>query len=131
MPSPKDGSPGSLVSPTAPTAPEKADLADPGKMEELKQQQRQTNSGKYGSKQVKPHKKNSEENKNKKNWVEVELVDDSGAPVAGESVEIKLPDGSVASGTTDDKGLLKISNIDSGSVEITFVNLDKEAWEPA
>jgi type VI secretion system secreted protein VgrG len=131
MPSPKDGSPGSLVSPTAPTVAEKADTADPAQVETLKQQQRQTNTGKYGSKKVKSHKKNSEENKNKKNWVEVELVDDSGAPVPGEAVEIKLPDGSVASGTTDDKGLLKISNIDPGSVEITFINLDKEAWEPA
>jgi type VI secretion system secreted protein VgrG len=131
MPSPKDGSPGSLVSPTAPTAAEKADVADPGKAEALKQQQRQANTGKYGSTQVKAHKKESEENKAKKNWVEVELVDDTGAPVPGEAVEIKLPDGTVASGTTDDKGLLKISNIDPGSVEITFVNLDKDAWEPA
>lgn len=131
MPSAKDGSPGTLVSPTAPTAAEEADVADPGKVEELKQQQKEARTGKYGSTPIKRHKKDSEENKEKKAWVEVELVDDAGAPVPGEAVEIELPDGSVASGTTDDKGLLKITNIDPGSVKITFSNLDKEAWEPA
>ena len=50
-------------------------------------------------------------------------------PEVLEHHHIKLPDGSIASGTTDEKGKAKITNIDAGNCEITFPNLDQEAWE--
>ena len=77
------------------------------------------------------HDPNAEENQDKTHWVEIMLVDDSGQPVTGESFEIKLPDGSIATGTTDEHGKGKVDHIDPGSVDISFPELDKDAWEPA
>ena len=77
------------------------------------------------------HDPHADENKEKKNWVAVEFVDEAGQPVAGEVFEIKLPDGSVYTGTTDEKGQARVDHIDPGSVDISFPNLDKDAWEPA
>ena len=132
MPDPQSGTKCTLVSPTAPKAAQDADEADPGQVETLKQTQRETKSGKYGSQPVKAHKKDSEENKDKKGWIEVVLIDDSDAAVAGAPVEVELPDGSVSSGTTDEKGLFRVDGIDPGSqCKIKFPELDKDAWEPA
>ncbi|HST45991.1 MAG TPA: carboxypeptidase-like regulatory domain-containing protein, partial [Luteimonas sp.] len=75
------------------------------------------------------HDPDADENQDKTHWVEVELVDEAGKPVAGERVQITLPDGSVSGGTTDEKGLLKVSNIDPGECRITFPDLDEKAWE--
>ena len=77
------------------------------------------------------HDPNSDDNKDKTHWVEIMLVDDAGQPIAGEAYEIKLPDGSIASGTTDEKGMGRVENVDPGSVDISFPELDKDAWEPA
>ncbi len=76
------------------------------------------------------HDPTSEENKDKKHWVEVQLLDDAGQPIPSESVRVTLPDGSVSDGTTDEKGLYRVENIDPGNCDITFPNLDKDAWEP-
>ncbi|MGH8444437.1 MAG: carboxypeptidase-like regulatory domain-containing protein, partial [Solimonas sp.] len=75
------------------------------------------------------HDPKAEENKDKTHYVEVELVDEAGQPVAGEAVRVTLPDGeTVSQGTTDEKGLFKITNIDPGSVQISFPDLDDQAW---
>jgi type VI secretion system secreted protein VgrG len=76
------------------------------------------------------HTPDSEENKEKKSWIDIELVDEAGKPMAGEAYQITLPDGSVDSGTLDEKGFAHVKNIDPGSCKITFPNLDKDAWEP-
>ncbi len=54
-----------------------------------------------------------------------------GKPVAGVAYEMKLPDGTKATGTTDENGVARVAGIDPGSCEITFPQLDKEAWEDA
>ena len=132
MPTPKDGTPGSLVAPTAPEVALEADEADPGQVEELKQGQHESKTGKYGSAKVKPFKKATDEGKDeKKAWIEVVLVDDAGDPVPGEAVEIEMADGSKASGTTDDKGLVRVDGLEPGSCKVSFPRLDKDAWEPA
>ena len=77
------------------------------------------------------HAPESEENKEKKSWIEIELVDEAGKPMAGEPYQITLPDGSVDSGSLDDKGFVHVKNMDPGSCKITFPNLDKDAWEEA
>ncbi|MCC7497231.1 MAG: type VI secretion system tip protein VgrG [Bryobacterales bacterium] len=77
------------------------------------------------------HNPNDDKNKDKTHWVEVEFIDDAGQPLPGVSYEVKLPDGSVSSGTTDEKGVGKITNIDPGNCEISFPNLDQDAWEEA
>jgi type VI secretion system secreted protein VgrG len=78
---------------------------------------------------AKKHKPESEENKEKKNWVEVHLVDESGADVPNEAVRVTLPDGTVAEGTTNEKGKYRVDGIDPGNCTVTFPNLDQDAWK--
>jgi hypothetical protein len=66
-----------------------------------------------------------------KTWVEVELVGEDGEPVGGKQYRIKLPDGSTKSGVLDRTGKVRVEEIDAGDVEITFPELDQDAWEPA
>jgi hypothetical protein len=61
-------------------------------------------------------------------WIEVRLVDEVGAPVPGERYLIKLPDGSTREGSLDAHGLLHLRDIDPGSCEFTFPDLDTESW---
>jgi len=125
---PKSGKAGTPVDPAEPKAAEEADQANPGEVEKVKAEQRETESGKYGSKKVKPYKRDPE----KKSWIEIEMVDEEDQPVSGERYEITLPDGeTVASGTLDDKGFARVDGIDPGTCQITFPDLDKDAWEPA
>lgn len=118
----------SLVAPIAVTAAAVAATAKPGEKPE---------ASPLGKKRPgKPpdesdHDSESDENKDKTHWIEVELLDEAGKPVAGERVQITLPDGSISGGTTDEKGLLKVTNIDPGNCQITFPDLDEKAWEEA
>jgi len=75
------------------------------------------------------HKPESAENKEKKNWVEVHLVDESGANVPNEAVRVTLPDGAIAEGTTNDQGKFRVDGIDPGNCTVTFPNLDQDAWK--
>lgn len=75
------------------------------------------------------HDPNAEENKKKTSWIEIAMEDEAGNPMPGLAYQAKLPDGSVASGTLDEKGVARIENIDPGSCELTFPDFDKEAWE--
>jgi type VI secretion system secreted protein VgrG len=128
MPSPKDGKAGSVVEPTDPAEAKDADNANPGEVEEIKAEQRQTKAGKYGSVKVKPYKRDQ----TKKSWIEIELVDEEDNPVPGEVYRITLPDGeTVAEGTLDDKGLARVEGIEPGTCQITFPELDQDAWEKA
>lgn len=119
--SPKSGSAGTLVKPTAPTAPKEAVKADPGEVD------------KYEREPPKPPEHKPDENKDKTSWIEIEMVYESnGKPVPGMPYEITLPDGeTVASGTLDEKGRARVEHIDPGSCQISFRDLDKEAWEEA
>jgi len=77
------------------------------------------------------HNPNEKENKSKKSWIEIELVDDEGKPVPGEAYRVTLPDGStVAEGTLDEKGWARVDNIDPGNCMVTFTKLHKDAWKP-
>jgi type VI secretion system secreted protein VgrG len=135
------GSPGSLVSPLAPTAAVEADKADPGAMAQSGAGSVTVTPANLASVKVAKksaaasdaptHDPDSEENKQKKHWIEIELVDEAGKPVAGEPYQVTLPDGTtVADGTLDEKGRARVDNIDPGTCKVTFPNLDKEAWEP-
>ncbi|OGP97595.1 MAG: hypothetical protein A2Z51_04840 [Deltaproteobacteria bacterium RBG_19FT_COMBO_52_11] len=72
-----------------------------------------------------------EEERKKKSWIEIELVDEEGASVPGERYKVTLPDGKVVEGTLDHKGFKRIEGIEPGSCKVTFPRLDKEAWERA
>ena len=127
---PKSGKAGAAVSPTAPDVAEDADIADPGKVAKTKEKQLETKSGKYGSETLEPHNP-TEEEKEEKSWIEIELVDEEDNPVPGEKYKITLPDGKVAQGTLDEKGFARVEGIEPGTCRITFPRLDKDAWEKA
>ena len=131
---PKSGKAGRPVAPAAPELADEADVADPGEVAEIKAKQIEKKEGKYGAQygaqQEKAHKP-TEEDKEKKSWIEIELVDEEDQPVPGEKYKITLPDGSVAKGTLDENGFARIEGIEPGTCQITFSELDKDAWEPA
>ncbi|HEU0138604.1 MAG TPA: hypothetical protein VFQ79_02790 [Bryobacteraceae bacterium] len=66
-----------------------------------------------------------------KTWVEVQLVDMAGNPMKSARYTIKLPDGSLQEGFLSQEGIARCDNIDPGMCEISFPDLDAEAWEPA
>lgn len=117
---PKSGKAGSPVQPADPELAGEADVADPGEAAKGK-------AGQTEKKDAKPHKP-TEEDKEEKSWIEIELLDEDDHPVPGEKYEITLPDGSVAQGTLDEKGFARVEGIDPGTCQITFPELDQEAW---
>lgn len=121
------GQAGSPVSPSAPEAPVEADDAEPGEILEIKKSPAQIKAMEPGSHQCKPFKP-PKESDSEKTWIEIKLVDEQGDPVPGEKYEVKVPDGTLATGTLDEKGYAKISGIDPGTCDISFPNLDKQAW---
>ncbi len=127
----KSGKAGKAIAPADPTQAEDADVADPGEVAEAKAEQIEKESGKYGETPTKPYKppETEEEEEKKTAWIEIELIDEADEPVPSEKYEIKLPDGSVAKGTLDGNGFASVDGIDPGTCEITFPNLDKDAWE--
>lgn len=65
-------------------------------------------------------------------WVEVQLVDLAGEPVEGERCRITLPDGQVREARTNYIGRVRFDGLDTpGACEVTFPNLDTDAWERA
>jgi type VI secretion system secreted protein VgrG len=133
-----EGSPGSLVSPISPAAATPADNADPGAVaaaqpgSALNRDQMFLLGVTPATRNESPtHDPNSSENQDKKHWIEIELQDDDGNPMPGQPYRITLPDGvTVADGTLDEKGCARVDNIDSGTCEVTFPNLDKNTWKP-
>jgi type VI secretion system secreted protein VgrG len=140
------GSAGSAVSPLAPTDPAVADTANPGENDvptatpgTLATTSAEEVSPISGSSapqspasNAPTHDPNDPENKKKKSWIEIQLNDEDGNPIPGEPYKITLPDGTtIADGTLDNKGFARVDNIDPGTCQVTFPNLDKDAWEPA
>ena len=78
------------------------------------------------------HDPQSQANQQKKNYIEIEMKDDEGNPMAGLRYQVVLPDGStVADGTLDEKGYAKVENIDPGQCKVTFPDLHEDAWDNA
>lgn len=128
----KTGTEGSIVAPTAPTKAEEADTADPGEVEDAKAAQKESKTGKYGSTPVQPFNPsgNPEEWEGKQTtWIEIELVGEDDKPITGELVRITVPDGRVYKSSTDHKGIVRVEGFEPGSCQVTFPNLDQEAWE--
>jgi hypothetical protein len=71
-----------------------------------------------------------EEEETESSWIEVELVDEEDESIASESYEIDLPDSStMGEGSADANGEAHSSGLAPGSSEITFPDLDDQAWE--
>ena len=57
-------------------------------------------------------------------WIEIQLVDDQGCPIADQPCEICLPDGRTIDDRTDEAGLLRIDEIsDPGQCQVDFPSL--------
>jgi type VI secretion system secreted protein VgrG len=106
--SPGSGSAAMAVPPMAPMKAVEADKAAPGQQ---------------------PQAHRADESK--KSWIEIELVDEDGNPVPGETYCVTTPDGAVAQGSLDENGFARIEGMDPGTCKITFPALDKDAWEKA
>jgi hypothetical protein len=63
-------------------------------------------------------------------WVEVQVLDMENNPVSGVRYEIRLPDGSTVTGSTDKAGSARYEKIVSGQCEICLPDFDREAWAP-
>jgi hypothetical protein len=70
--------------------------------------------------------------KEKKAWIEIELLDEANRPVAYEPYRIVLPDQkTIREGRTNIKGMARESGIDPGTCTVSFPNLEKDAWASA
>lgn len=133
MPSPKNGTVYNLVSPAAPTAAQDAADDTAGSTDSAAGAAQSSSPGKSSSTSVSPfnpgpaHKPDP----TKTGWIEVALIGEDKKPIPGESYTVTLPDGSVAQGTLDEKGVARVEGFDPGSCQITFPNLDKDAWQSA
>lgn len=59
----------------------------------------------------------------------IELIDADEQPVPGEPFRVKLPDGSVETGTLDDEGKAYITGIErAGTCKVCFYERDAGAW---
>jgi hypothetical protein len=76
-----------------------------------------------------PATQRTEEKKQKKDWIEILLVDMEGKPVPGVRYRITTPDGVVNEGTLNEHGQAGYYQIEPGNCKITFPDLDKDAWE--
>ncbi|MEO6830843.1 MAG: hypothetical protein ABI378_01340 [Chitinophagaceae bacterium] len=59
-----------------------------------------------------------EPQKPQKHWIKFSVKDDKGKPMSGVSMKVTLPDDSIEEVTSDDKGLISITNIDPGSCKV-------------
>jgi len=65
-------------------------------------------------------------------WLSIELVDMEGNPVPGQKYEVRWLGKVIKSGKLDGKGCARLDGIEQdGYYEVSFVDLDKEAWQPA
>jgi type VI secretion system secreted protein VgrG len=121
------------MGPGTPRVAEIADNAEPGSLDENYRRQREALSEEQRKAQDAPwHDPESPEAKNKRHWIEIELIDERGKPVPGEHYRITLPDGTtLAEGRLDDKGRARVDGIDPGMCKVTFPELDRTTWRPA
>ena len=64
-------------------------------------------------------------------WIEIEIVDLDGKPIAYQEVRVTDAGGAVHSRYCDTKGLIRIDGIRAGQCQVTLPDLDGSSWEPA
>jgi hypothetical protein len=78
--------------------------------------------------EIPPGPKSEPKPQPKKTWIEVQLLDSDDKPIAGEEYRITLPDGTVKTGSLDDKGLVRFDGIDPGVCDVEFPKIDGREW---
>jgi len=66
-----------------------------------------------------------------KTWVEVCLIDASGAPVPNQRYSFELPDGSIMQGNLDEKGKARYDSIVAGTCQVSFPDIHSDEWKRA
>ncbi|MFO0614298.1 MAG: hypothetical protein U0414_17045 [Polyangiaceae bacterium] len=66
----------------------------------------------------------------KTTWIEIVLLDDSGAPAAGERYALVLPIGQPRNGVLDERGFARVDGIPSGPCDVSFPEIDGREWGP-
>ncbi|MEO8225885.1 MAG: hypothetical protein ABI637_00550 [Gemmatimonadota bacterium] len=66
----------------------------------------------------------------KPDWIGIELIDRSGAPLRGEPYLVTLADGHQIGGKLDNLGRVRIEGVDPGSCTVTFPERDRREWKP-
>jgi hypothetical protein len=64
-------------------------------------------------------------------WIQIEVVDDEGLPLANVAYELTLPDERRVSGRTNDQGVAYLASIEAGSCKLRLPELEAEAWRAA
>jgi len=62
-------------------------------------------------------------------WIEIELVGDDDKPIPNKKYKVVLPDGSIKEGNLDQNGWARVEGNPAGQYEVTFLELDKDAWK--
>jgi hypothetical protein len=63
-------------------------------------------------------------------WIEIELVGEDGNPIPWEEYLLVLPNGDRVSGFLDEEGFARAQGFEqSGSCQVSFPGLDRDAWE--
>jgi hypothetical protein len=57
-----------------------------------------------------------------KSWIDIQLLDAGGQPLAGEPYKLELPDGTVIEGMLDAQGCAGVEVMDPGNCKVTFPN---------
>lgn len=76
-----------------------------------------------------PPSSSSSSTEREKTWVEIQLVDEEGTPIAGERYILKITDGSVREGTLDAAGKVSVRGIDPGTCTLRFPDLDAREYK--
>jgi hypothetical protein len=66
-----------------------------------------------------------------RHWIEISMIDENGQPIPQIEYKIQLPDGTTVSGRLDENGSARFNNIVGGQCNISFPQIDADAWEPA
>jgi hypothetical protein len=65
-----------------------------------------------------------------RSWIEIQLVGEDDSPVPDVRYALRLPGGKVVEGTLDANGSARVEGIPAGSCEVSFPDLDQDAWVP-
>lgn len=128
---PKDGTACTVIAPVDAADAVEADNAEAGELSSVAARGPERAAQDYKAANTKPFKapETEEEKKEKVAWIEVELLDSQGNPVPGEAYRIETPEGTVAEGTLDDKGFVRLDGIKPGTCKVSFPGYDGRSWK--
>ena len=139
MPSSKSGTAGTADSPADPKPALEAIDGTSGDVSDTSANPAQTEAGNWDSVKITGggedsssiSSSSSDTQSSRNSWISIELKDKKGHPQPNEGYEIKLPDGTISSGTLDQRGRARVEGIPSGQCEVRFPRLHNSEWRKA